>query len=268
MRDYPCSIIKEKINNKNITIIGVVHTHSFLCRHFHFLKSQIYKADTLVLEQVVGGEFYHEKDFFGPVGNMAVPNPIFVIDPINHGVWCTDLVQGVLGMFIMTNPLFSYLNNQLVKRHMGHIRKKLKLEKKPQEPTRRNFLKGLFKTTAQIGIGASLFGGSFLTFEVKGAFSEKMITKYDLEDALTVGMLDFRNLMIAEGLDKMTRLDYDNILLIHGEAHSDPIHFYATHPAHRKKRFLYYPYELLGRKGIRKFVYNNKKWNIEEIISF
>lgn len=269
MGDYPCALIEDKINNKNVTIMGVVHSYPFLREHHALLKSKIGKADTFVLEQVVGAEFYQSKDFFGPVGNMAIPKPVYVIDPVNKEVFYADMFQSALGILIMTNPLFKYLSDQMIEKQRVHIRKKLKLEEKPKEPaTRRDFLKSVFKTTAQVGIGASLLGGSFVTFGIKGIFSENLIMKYDLEDALTIGMLDFRNLMIGEGLDKLTKLGHDNVLLIHGDAHSDPIHYYATHKGARKKRLLYYPYELIGKKGIRKFVYNNRKWNIEEIISF
>lgn len=268
MEDYPCACIERKINGKDVTILGVYHTEDFLFRYYSFLSSKIHSADAVVLEQVVGAEFYQDDGFFGRLGAMAGFKPVYVVDPINPESFAADTLLGWAGILLMQIPFIAIPSKMLLDWRASKKRRKSH-ESKKQECTRRDFLKGLFGYAVAIGAGASMLSGSHLGVAAKSLISENLLLKYGIDDALSYGLMDFRNLIIAEGIEKLAKIEDGKMVAIHGDAHSDPIDFYLTNPIARKKRLAYFPYEQIATAGIKKFVYTRRTgWALEERFFF
>ncbi len=261
MEDYPCACIEDKIDNTDITILGVQHVEPFLLQHYSFLQSQINKADAVVLEQVVGGSSVTDS-FFGHLAMIAIPKPVYVVDPINTALFFTDRVLGFLGLCIMLTSPMRYATRFVAK-------KVFKGKESKKAPTRREFLGSLFKSAAIFGAGTSLFSGSLSSLSLKDAISPNMVLNYGVEDVLSYGSIDFRNIIIAEGLNKIiTTQKEKKILTIHGDAHSKPIHYYLTHPAFRAKKLAYLPFALICRNEIKKYQFMGFDWRMEATLPF
>ncbi len=265
MEDYPCACIERKINGRDITILGVHHTESFLFRYYEFLSSKIHSADAVVLEQVVGAEFFQDRGFFGRLGSMAGFKPVYVIDPVNPISFKIDDFAGPAGILLMLSPFIIRSTNDIKKRLTP--KKSNKVAEK-QGCTRRDFLKCLFGYGVAVGAGASMLCGSHLGIIAKQLISENLLMRYGIDDALSYGLLDFRNIIIADGIEKLTKLEDGKMVAVHGDAHSDPIDFYLMNPTARKKRLAYFPYEQIAEARIKKFVYKRKGWTLEEIVPF
>lgn len=266
MEDYPCACIERKINDQDITILGVQHTESFLFRYYAFLNSKIHSADAVVLEQVVGAEFFQERGFFGRLGAMAGFKPVYIVDPINPISFEIDWLVGSAGILLMLSPFIISSTNQIKKKLTPKKRYKKVAEK--QGLTRRGFLKGLFGYGVAVGAGASMLSGSHLGVIAKQLISENLLMKYGIDDTLSYGLMDFRNLIIAEGIEKLTEIRDGKIVAIHGDAHSNPVDYYLMNPIARKKRLAYFPYEQIAEARIKKFVYKRRGWTLEEVIPF
>jgi hypothetical protein len=81
-------------------------------------------------------------------------------------------------------------------------------------------------------------------------------------------LLDYRNVVVAEGLDRLTRDSNikEPIVVVYGDYHRREIRFYLEHPKERKvKRNTYKPYDQLAEPRMKKFNFDqqNKSWLIE-----
>ena len=57
MKQYPFPAIERKINNKDVSIIGVKHIPKFFYENENFFKNIITNHDAVILEQSVGEIF-------------------------------------------------------------------------------------------------------------------------------------------------------------------------------------------------------------------
>ncbi|MDP2909013.1 MAG: hypothetical protein Q8N77_04380 [Nanoarchaeota archaeon] len=168
-QDYPCSTLEEKINSTDVSIIGVAHVKEFFKRHENFFYDKISCSDAIMLEQPVGGEFYDSK-FFGELGMIAHKQKkrVYQADPVNTPSFCTDFMQGGLGFILISS------------------------------------------FDVQAALGLYLFLGSipgsgiryWLTTEKNDATGDFTKIKNGYE-FLMYGDTDYRNLMIAHGIEKI-----------------------------------------------------------------
>ncbi len=230
--DYPEYAMKESINGKEITIIGVQHTPEFLNSHKSFFEDRVAESDVMVLEQSIGGEFW-ESPFFGAVGKIAHSKQkrIYQIDPLT-------MQSGLIDIFGIPTICISGIVHEL----------------RNEKTDRRKFLKKIGK----IGVYSYLLSGTF---------PAKMSIIYGSEDIYSYGLTDYRNVMIADGIERLSRQTdgIRKIVSIHGNAHADTVRGYIKDSEIREiKKNLYLPYDnkVLSKTKIREYVPDENRWRL------
>lgn len=247
-------IIQKKIKNSNVEIIGVWHAKRFFNEQQEFYERKINESSGIVLEQSIGGEFW-ECEFFDKLGEIAYKKkiPIYQADPINE-VALIDYHHSLTSVFGGILMGIGFYKNA---RKM--ISKKI---------TRKEF----FKNAGLNFSGASIFCGSFWPY----AYLKNELEQSPEIDVLVYGQTDWRNIKIAEGINKICEKEnLEKITAFHGEFHTKSIGFYLDNPEIRKiKDILYAPLNICGIKGIRKYVPEkiredlkkyNQGWKLEKV---
>lgn len=240
MSDYIYPIMSETINKKELTILSVKHDKLFFYQHKPFFESFVRANDAIVLEQTVGGDFW-QSDFFGSIGELVKKEgkKIYQVDPVGWGNVLYDLGTGLVGTYLCVSAMT------------------LKSQK---EIKRRDFLKKM----VQLSAGISLVAGSLPTKVIEIDLDPNVPLSYGLDDELGYGVHDYRNIVIASGLDRICHEveDLNKIGSIHGAGHSKGIYEYLLSPKKRQKRLAYLPHDLLGNTKIREYIPTSSGWKL------
>lgn len=84
-------------NNQKIKLIGCNHGNWNIESDFKprrkFYESEIEKSDFIILEQIVGAEFYDDKEFFDRIGELALKHnkEIYILDPVNNKIYLRNM---------------------------------------------------------------------------------------------------------------------------------------------------------------------------------
>ncbi|GAG08118.1 unnamed protein product, partial [marine sediment metagenome] len=221
--NYPCSRLEEKVNSVDVSIIGVEHTKEFFEKYKSFLEEKISQADAVILEDVIGGNFW-DHEFYRKIGEIASSQQkkVYQTDTIRRLPGFVDLLQEVAGVSLIV---------------LG-------------------FSVGL------LGFGLGSLGGTSLgVYLFLGSHDGRALrylihkgSHYGLDNLLSYGYTDYRDATIADGIDKLCH-ENDGIkkfVCIHGNDHSEPIKKYLKNPTLRKiKRLTYLPFDLIASQPIR-----------------
>jgi len=238
MANYEYPRIKEQVHGKELSILGVAHTERFFHRHKSFFEEFVENNDAVVLEQVLGGDFWEDKSFFNKVGELArrQGKRVYQVDPVRWSHLIFDAGGLITSGFLIGKGIKS-LDKDFSRR-------------------------GALKFLAQSAIGTSLFLGSLFGKWATFSLSPAIVMSYGFDDQIEYGSTDYRNIVIADGLDKLCRTveDVERIGSIHGAAHYETVHEYLISPAKRLKRLAYFPHDLLGNTAIREYTPVNDGW--------
>ncbi|OGM03301.1 hypothetical protein A3K72_03480 [Candidatus Woesearchaeota archaeon RBG_13_36_6] len=238
---YPYPPIRETINGKDVSITGVVHSKEFFERYKPFFEEIIFQHDIIILEGVWGTEFWGDYDFYRLIGTIAYSKNkrIYQVDPVNLPVSLIDYAQCFIGLRLIL----------------------LGLPKTRSEISRKEFLK-LLGGLAIKGFGTSLVFGSLPGIWLRGLMSKEILIEYGVDDLLTYGKTDFKNLMVAHGIDRICyEIDeFTSLVSLHGYTHYETVDAYLRNPVLREKRFVYLPYDLVGERNIREYVPYENGW--------
>lgn len=232
---YPRPPIKEKINNKDISIVGVYHLPNFFLKYRTFFENLVSQHDAIVLEQSI--ENFWEHPFFGKIAGIAYAQKkrVYQADPTSIPSQIVDATSCGVGMYLILNSI-----------------------KKPKRKiSRREFLKRI----GLAGIGAFIFFGSTPGFALRRIHKESA-DSYGIDDILSYGNVDYRNIKIAEGIEKICHEvnDIEKIVAFHGGAHSKHMEAYLKNPALRAKKLAYLPFEVISRKKVREYIPTKEGW--------
>lgn len=99
--DYPYPPIRDNVNGKDISILGVTHFPEFFKEHEPFFEEFISQQDALLLEESYVD--FQEDDFFGKIGNIAKSQKkrIYQADPRNNLIIATDLLSFPAGLILI-----------------------------------------------------------------------------------------------------------------------------------------------------------------------
>lgn len=240
MTDYPYPLIKEKINDKDVCLVGVAHDYSFFKEHESYFEDIVSKHDAIVLEQSLGGDFW-DSDFFGWIGDIAHSKKkrVYQADPMNWSIFELDAWAWWIGI----NLIFWSIAYK--------PRKKI---------SRREFL----IRSALIGSGASMVFGTTPMRIFTTEQNLEMVLEYGIDDFLLYGETDYRNIKIAEGIERIcNEVDYiKSLATIHGAAHHKTVDFYLKNPYLRSKKLAYFPHEIVGNTKIREYVPDGDRWTL------
>lgn len=231
--EYPYPPIKHRVNDKDVSIIGVAHTDPFFEEHEDFFRKVIDDHDALILEAYGSGAI---DDFFWQLAYIAGEKGknVYNVDPDNRFVRFGELI--LVGLATAYFFHLAYDFNERIKNGSKKM-------------SRRNFLK---RTLIGCLAGSKILGSLGAT--CRGLINEDLLLEHGWDDILMYGELDYRNVKIAEGIRKVCdeATDISSIAAIHGMGHSKGIEAYLMNPDLMKKKYAYLPYDLLG-SGIRKY---------------
>lgn len=248
-KDYPHSVLEEKVNSTEVSIVGVSHDYDFLCDYKQFLEEKITESDAIMIEGTSGkfeglpGEeeevyTWQYDSFFGPISNIAHSQKkrVYQADPSTPTSFAMDMGQALFGAYTACVTSFNSLY--------------------------------------ALPIGVYLFSGSLigtilrylpLTFS-QHKQGKKFLNVRNSYEWLLYGDTDHRNLKIAEGIDKVCSKvkDVKKLACFHGDAHSKPIRVYLKNPLLRRiKKTLYLPtYRLVEESKVREFTPTGKGWKL------
>jgi len=232
-KDYPGSVLEEKVNSVDVKIIGVDHEYDFLKKHYSFFEEKISESDAIMLEQVIGGDFW-DSDFFGGGGLGGIAHSqrkkVYQADPNTPlSLFVGFPVQTALGAALAGYSIFNMYD----------------IEK-------------ILPNLVNLGIGLYSFAGGLFGFCMRAKIKYEKYGEafYGLDDLLLYGQIDFRNVMIAEGIDKICHEipEIKKLSCFHGDAHSHHIKTYLKNSKLRNiKKILYTPYWLLSHKKVREY---------------
>ena len=91
-----------------------------------------------------------------------------------------------------------------------------------------------------------------------------MLISYGVDDLIKYGSTDYRNIVIAEGLERICHKveSIEKIGSIHGAAHYETVHQYLISPEKRYKRLVYLPHDLIGNTKIREYAPIGTNWKL------
>jgi hypothetical protein len=250
---YPHEIIKKQVGNSKVELVGVTHTSEFFNSHRKFYERKIEESpEGIILEQPINFEFWEkpgDNRFYSHLGEIAYRNKINVYqtDPINIKSTVIDY-----SLFLPGTELLS----------KGTSKKSIKM-------TRKEFLKRLGLSFS----GASIVYGSFIPY----AYVKTLVGEIPKVDFFSYGGTDWRNVKIAEGIEKICEKENPKKLTaFHGAGHTKQIEAYLNNTKIREmKNVLYAPLNFCGIKGARKYIPDkfetdfkkyNQSWKLEEII--
>jgi hypothetical protein len=241
---YP--VLTETINNTEISIAGVEHRRGFFKRNKKKFRRFVKENDAIVMEQLIEGEFWEHPQFFARVAKIAHSQgkPIYNIDPITPTLDDMDIAQSYTAPSILVATAALALQRAAERKF-----------------SRRHFLKLTGITTLLTPFTL----GSDAGVDLRADIDEEAVMQHGLDDTLSYGAIDYRNLVIADGTVRLLDLSPEirKIGLIHGAYHYGSIQGYLTNPNLRKKRILYIPFDLVSRTKIRKYVPDGKNWKLE-----
>ena len=133
----------------------------------------------------------------------------------------------------------------------NYIRKLVNPGFNERKISRRNF----FKRATISGAGASIFLGCLPGFLTRSLINEDKAFSYGWDDVLTYGNYDYRNIKIAEGIEKICEKSNDvkNLAVIHGAFHTEHIEAYLSRKNLRLKKLAYFPHEAIGKTKVREY---------------
>lgn len=236
---YPRPPIKEKINGKDVSIAGVSHTPEFFWAYRMFFENLVSKHDAVILEESIG-DFWKDS-FFGRIAGIAHTQKkrVYQVDPTNLPSEIVDATSCGAGAYLILDAI----------------------RKPKRKISRRDFLKKI----GLAGIGALLFFGSLPGVVLRSKIDEESLCSYGVDDLLIYGNTDYRNIKIAEGIEKICHEvnDIEKIVAFHGGAHSKHIEAYLKNPALRAKKLAYLPYEVISNRKVREYVPDKKGWTLK-----
>jgi len=236
MKDCPSPPIKEKINDKDVSIVGVRHLPEFFLKYKIFFENLVSKHDAIVLEESI--EDFWEHPFFGKIADIAYAQKkrVYQADPTNLPCEILDATSFGGGLYLIIDAV----------------------NKPKREISRRDFLKRI----GIAGIGAFLLFGSLPGMVVRKVIDEEILYSYGIDDLLSYGNTDYRNIKIAEGIEKICYKvsDLKKIVAFHGASHSKHIEAYLKNPALRAKKLAYLLHEAISRKKVREYIPAKEGW--------
>ena len=157
---------------------------------------------------------------------------------MSDGLFYSDITNGAIGAIL--------------------IKASLKYQSSEND-SRRNFLKRLGKAA----FGLSLIGGFAPAKSVLlNTFPSTL--SYGLDDKLELGVCDYRNIVTADGIDRLCKEAScpEKLVLIYGAGHHAPIYEYLKDSNKRRKRLAYLPQELVGNTKVREYNPTKSGWQL------
>src|SRR5437667_4058194 len=104
---YPYKIFREKVNGKDVSIVGVEHTVEFFFKHEFFFENVVMQNDAIIIERNDDGstDLGNSGGFYFPLNRIALGQNkrAYVTDPINPGSSTLDFIFSLSPLAIVAD---------------------------------------------------------------------------------------------------------------------------------------------------------------------
>ncbi|MEI6296068.1 MAG: hypothetical protein WCO84_00275 [bacterium] len=237
------------------------------------------EADIMLPVYIKGWKEDPTEDFFKKIEDIVAKNKkrLTIVDPnldsfknieLKSGDASIKKVKFISELFVLG---YGYLSLRDLTRIIKPIAQPNKQKNKKDKDvlvesekkgiTRREFLKlGAVTALGALGVGSLISDFSSTRREVSAESRDR-----DAFDHFLYNLVDYRDAVIADELDKLSRdsIDSKPIVLIYGSGHISGIHYYSLNPRERKLKIqLYRPFFEKEDDNTKSFLYDSldKKW--------
>lgn len=269
----PPEIFKDEINGKDVYFVGITHNPEYFSDHRQKLEEMIKKGSIIVPEI-----FPFEKS-----GNVEAP--FDDAEGSEKFYWyVSEVAKREHKTVVCVDPhveiKFAYAAGAMV--GAGLATWLIAYFEALENIKKRKITRGKFLAIAVAGaIGYSLAGASPLNIPLRALESlvkgqdqvVKEASEYGIDDKLAYEAVNYRNVRIARGLDKLTRELPQNsgpIVVIYGAAHPKVIQSYIHDNRFEAeiKSKLYKPFSMVSDETIRTYTPENNTWVLKSRIPF
>lgn len=240
------------VNGKRLTLVGILHSKEEFTRNMEAYEHMIRPYTALMLEQPLWyPDFSFDQSSFGQLAAIAMRmnKKVYIADPLDSRVLAADAGFCVAGLSLA------------VKGGMDAGRRAI--NRTPAGFTRKKFILRL----GMLALGAPLFLGSLPGLDLRSAIDREGAYEYGLDDQITWGSKDWRDLWIAMGMEKVMALeDIHTLAAFHGVGHQQGILHYLTHPEDRRREAAYLPFKKISSNlGVREWTPKKYKWELARV---
>jgi hypothetical protein len=241
------------VKGKPFTLVGILHDREEFNKNKVDYERLIKPHSALMLEQPLWyPDFSFDQSSFGQIAALAMKmeKKVYIADPFDVRVLAADAAACVGGLALMVKATADLGKNALTKRE--------------RELTRKAFILRL----GALGLGLPFFFGSLPGMDLRSAIDRDSAYSYGLDDQLTWGSKDWRDLWIAIGINKVFSQvpELYSMVAFHGLGHQRGILHYLTHGEEMKREARYLPFEKISSNlGVREWIPKKKKWELARI---
>jgi len=262
-KDFPWITVQEEIDGRFVNLLGVWHDSSYLPHVGKYLTQCIEQSDVLIMECNIPlldhpKQIKKHVDFFKYFAKKAAENDkdVWSIDPIYQNYERESAIT--IGKIIGGGLLLGISRMKMIPERRYYSFQKVK------KPSRRKML-GLL---GLCGLGAGTFvNGLADSFYFSGirsfiGMSAEQYQTFGTDDIITHDHCDYRNIKIAQGLDKLIEHSPEGseIVMLAGDLHIRQSFHYLTHPILRQAKAQTYLENLVYDTSLRKYSFDNNDW--------
>ncbi|MDH5638400.1 MAG: hypothetical protein OEZ04_07910 [Nitrospinota bacterium] len=239
-----------QVAGKRLSLVGILHSREEFMKNKSEYERMIKPYSAIMLEQPLWYvDFSYDQSSFGQIAAIALKmnKKVYIADPFDARVLTADAVFGLAGLSMLVKSSIDF-----GKRAIG---------KSPEGFSRR----GLILRAGMLALGLPLFFGSLPGMDLRSAIHKGSAFSYGLDDKVTWGSKDWRDIWIAMGIDKVLSNvpDLHTMIAFHGIGHQQGILHYLLHPEDRRREAAYEPFKRISTNlAVREWIPKKHKWEL------
>ncbi|MDH5509258.1 MAG: hypothetical protein OEZ32_02770 [Nitrospinota bacterium] len=235
---------------KRLSLVGILHSREEFMKNRKDFERMIKPYSAVMLEQPLWYvDFSHDLSSFGQIAAIALKmnKRVYIADPFDTRVLAADAVFALAGLSMLVKSSMDFGKSAMGKRPEGFSRR------------------GLILRAGMLALGLPLFSGSLPGMDLRSAVHRDSAYSYGLDDKVTWGSKDWRDLRIAMGIDKVLNNvpELHTLIAFHGIGHQQGILHYLLHPQDRRREAAYEPFKRISLNlSVREWIPKKHKWEL------
>ncbi|MDH5677919.1 MAG: hypothetical protein OEZ55_03670 [Nitrospinota bacterium] len=242
-----------QVAGKRLSLVGILHSKEEFKKNEAEFERMIKPYSAVMLEQPLWYvDFSYDQSSFGQLAAIAMKmnKKVYIADPFDARVLAADAAFAFGGLSMLVKSSID----------LG----KYSFGKKPEGLSRR----GLILRAGMLALGLPMFFGSLPGLDLRSAMDKESAYTYGLDDKMTWGSKDWRDLWIAMGIEKVLSdvKELNTMIAFHGKGHQQGILHYLLHPEDRRRQAAYEPFKRISAHlGVREWVPKKHKWELARV---